>query len=309
MNTNISARMSWREWGLLLILSVLWGGSFFFVEIAVIAMPPLTIVTLRVGIAAIVLWAVIGFTGRRVPTSPGIWIAFLGMGVLNNAIPFSLIAWGQTEIASGLASILNATTPLFTVLVAHFMLRDERATPAKIIGVVVGLLGSILIIGPAALNEFGADAVAQLVVLAAAVSYALAGVFGRRFADMAVDPIVTAAGQVTMSALLLAPITIAVEQPYSLPLPSLDVLLAVLALAVLSTALAYILYFRILATSGATNLLLVTFLIPISATILGVAFLGEVLEPLHIGGLALIGIGLAVIDGRLWRRAASTPDA
>lgn len=299
---DINVRMGWSEWALLIILSVLWGGSFFFVEVAISALPPLTVVTLRVGLAAAALWLIVFATGRAAPIPPLVWAAFLGMGLLNNVIPFTLIAWGQTEIASGLASILNATTPLFTVLVAHLFLRDEPATPSKVVGVVVGFSGAVMIIGPSALGDIGASAVAQLAVLLAALSYAFAGAYGRRFRDLRVDPIVTAAGQVTVSAIVLTPVALIVEQPFALPAPSFEVWSAIVGLAVLSTAIAYVLYFRILATAGATNLLLVTFLIPASAILLGVLVLDEPLIPLHFAGLALIGIGLSAIDGRLWRR-------
>lgn len=302
MTSSIRQTMGAREWAMLIALSVLWGGSFFFVEIANDALPPLTIVTLRVGLAAPVLWALIVARGIRVPRAPEPWVAFLGMGLLNNVIPFSLIVYGQTEIASGLAAIFNATTPLFTVVVAGVLLADERMTGRKMAGVVVGLLGVAAIIGPDALRGLGAHGVAQLAVLGGALSYAFAGVYGRRFKTMGVDPVVTAAGQVTASSVVMLPVALVVERPFQLAAPELSVWAAVIALAVLSTALAYILYFRILAASGATNLLLVTFLIPVSAILLGSLVLGERLAPVHFVGMASIGAGLAAIDGRLWAR-------
>lgn len=303
--SGIKKTMGVGDWVRLLTLSVLWGGSFFFVEVAVHAIPPLTLVSLRVGLAALALWALVPLLGLQVPRGIGIWMAFLGMGLLNNVVPFSFIVWGQTQIASGLASILNAATPLFTVLVASALLPDERATPLKLGGVVIGLAGVVVMIGPDALDGLGAAVLAQLAVLGATVSYAFAGVYGRRFKTLGVDPIVTAAGQVAASAIFLAPIALYVEQPLALPMPGVFVWASVAGLALLSTALAYILYFQILSSAGATNLLLVTFLVPVSAIWLGVAVLGETLEPLHLLGMATIGVGLAAIDGRLFRRQKS----
>jgi drug/metabolite transporter (DMT)-like permease len=287
------------EWGMLLTLSLLWGGSFFFNGIALRELPPLTVVALRVGLAAAILHVVILGTGQRMPGGRKIWGAFLVMGLFNNAIPIGLIVWGQTEIASGLASILNATTPLFGVIVAHALTKDERMTGDRLAGVIVGFLGVVVMIGPAALEGVGANVAAQIAVLAAALSYAFAGVYGRRFKAMRVMPIATATGQVTASTAMMLPLALVVEQPWSLAPPSPTVLAAVLGLAVLSTVVGYILYFRILATAGATNSLLVTFLIPVSAILLGALFLGERLDPRHLAGMALIGLGLAAIDGRL----------
>ena len=304
--SGISKSMGVGDWVRLLTLSVLWGGSFFFVEVAVHAIPPLTLVSLRVGLAALALWALVPLLGLKVPRGIGIWMAFLGMGLINNVVPFSFIVWGQTQIASGLASILNAATPLFTVLVASALLPDERATPLKLGGVVIGLAGVVVMIGPDALDGLGAAVLAQLAVLGATVSYAFAGVYGRRFKTLGVDPIVTAAGQVAASALFLAPIALFVEQPLALPMPDAFVWASVAGLALLSTALAYILYFQILSSAGATNLLLVTFLVPVSAIWLGVVVLGETLETLHLLGMATIGVGLAAIDGRLFRRRGTS---
>jgi drug/metabolite transporter (DMT)-like permease len=293
--------MSPYEWLLLIILSILWGGSFFFVGIAVEALPPLTIVTLRVFLAAIALLAIVYFTGLRMPSSPTVWIAFIGMGVLNNVIPFTLIVWGQTHIASGLASILNATTPLFTVVAAHFLTRDEKMSKLKVLGVVFGLAGVAIMIGDEALGGLGDSILAQFAVLGAAISYSLAGIYGRRFRQLGIKPVVTATGQVTASSLILIPLAIFYDRPFTLPMPELDIWLAIVALALFSTALAYILYFRILSTAGATNVLLVTLLVPVSAILLGTAILGEQLELKHMIGMGLISIGLLSIDGRVFQ--------
>ncbi|MCP4340828.1 MAG: DMT family transporter [Desulfobulbaceae bacterium] len=292
--------MSPYEWLLLIILSILWGGSFFFVGVAVEALPPLTIVTLRVFLAAIALLAVVYFTGSRMPSNPTVWIAFIGMGVLNNVIPFTLIVWGQTHIASGLASILNATTPLFTVVAAHFLTKDEKMSNLKIMGIVFGLTGVAIMIGHEALGGLGDSILGQVAVLGAAISYALAGIYGRRFRQLGIKPVVTATGQVTASSLILIPLAILYDHPFTLPMPGVEIWLAILALAFVSTAFAYILYFRILSTAGATNVLLVTLLIPVSAILLGTVLLGEQLELKHMIGMGLISIGLLSIDGRVF---------
>ena len=298
--------MGKAEWAMLFVLSILWGGSFFFVEVALKAIPALTLVAYRVSIAAIFLWIFVIATSRPVPTSRKVWMAFAIMGLLNNVIPFTLIVWGQTQIASGLASILNATTPIFTVVVASMFLPDERATRLKVAGVIIGFVGVVVLIGPAAFASMGLAVFAQMAVLAAAVSYAFAGVFGRRFNKMDVDPVVVAAGQVTASAVFLIPIALLVDGHLSLGGTEPEILGAVLGLAVLSTSVAYVIYFRLLSTAGATNLLLVTFLIPVTAIVLGVGVLGESLNANHIIGMLIIGLALTAIDGRLWRKLNSS---
>ena len=305
-NATVNRTMTPGEWAMLLALSVLWGGSFFFTGIAVKELPPLTIVVLRVGLAAAMLYTAMRLFGLHLPRVRKAWAAFFGMGLLNNVIPFCLIVWGQTHIASGLAAILNATTPLFTVVVAHAFTDDETMTGNRLAGVVVGLVGVTLMIGADALAGIGTSVPAQLAVLAAAFSYAFAGVFGRRFRRMGIAPMATATGQVTASTLMLLPVALLVERPWTLALPSAPVWAAILGIAALSTALGYVLYFRILASAGATNLLLVTFLIPVSAIVLGSLVLGERLALRHFLGMALIGAGLAAIDGRLVRRRPRT---
>ena len=305
MNTAIHTSMTALEWVMLVALSLLWGGSFLFVAVAVAELPHFTIVLIRVGFAAAILWLIVRVTGLEMPVSAGLWPAFFAMGVINNLIPFSLIVWGQTHIASGLASILNATTPLFTVIVAHYLTTDERMTGTRVFAVIVGLAGVTVMMGPAAIEGVGANVLAQAAVLGAALSYAFAGIYGRRFRRLGVPPLLTATGQVTASAILLAPAALIIDRPWTLPMPGLDTWAALIGLAALSTALAYILYFRILATAGATNLLLVTFLIPVSAIFLGAVILGERLDLEHFIGMALIGIGLAAIDGRVGKKAGA----
>lgn len=301
MTSTINISMNARVWAMLILLSMLWGGSFFFVGIVVTDLPPLTIVALRVGIAAITLWIIALMIGLRPPKEVRVWGAFLGMGLLNNVVPFALIVWGQTQIASGLASILNAATPIFAVLVAGMLLPDERVTPLKLAGVGIGFVGVVVMIGLPALSG-GGSSIAQLAIIAAALSYAFAGVYGRRFKVMGINPIITAAGQVTASTIVLTPVALMVDGPLDVVAMSVDTWAAIVGLAVLSTAVAYVLYFKILETAGATNVLLVTLLVPVSAILLGSLFLNESLEVIHFVGMLLIAIGLSAIDGRLWRR-------
>lgn len=284
------------EWGLLGLLSIFWGGSFFFVEIALRDFRPFTLVFLRVTLAAAILMAVVHLRGQRMPASLRAWGAFLVMGALNNAIPFSLIVWGQTRIESGVASILNATTPIFTVLLAHLLTTDERLTLRKFLGVLLGFAGVTTMLQPELNGGFSWRGVGQLAVLGAAVCYALSGIFAKRLKKT--SPVVNSAGMLACAALMMLPLALAVDFPWP-GAPSLEATAAVGAIAVVSTAVAYLLYFRILASAGATNVLLVTFLIPISALLLGVGVLGEVIHAMEWIGMGCIFGGLMVIDGRL----------
>lgn len=290
--------MGGGEWAMLVALAVLWGGSFFFNAVALGGLPVFSVVAARVALGAVVLFAVLRATGQRLPTGASVWVAFIGMGVLNNALPFTLFVWGQQQIASGVAAILNAATPLFTAVLAHWLTADERLTPARAAGVALGFIGVAVMMGQAAIAGLGGAAVAQLACLGGALSYAFAGIFGRRFRALGIAPMAAAAGQLAASSLLLVPLALLADRPWRLPLPGIEAFTAIAGLGVLCTALAYALYFRILATAGATNLLLVTLLIPASAVLLGVGLLGETLEPRHLAGMALIALGLAVMDSR-----------
>jgi len=292
--------MNTRQWLLLIVLSLLWGGAFIFIEIGVEALPPFTLVFGRVGFGALGLYLLLRWRGLMLPTDWPTWRDYLILGALNNALPFALIAWGQTVINAGLASILNATTPLFTVLLAHLLTHDERLNGGKVLGVLLGLAGVAVLVGGGALTGLGSEVLAQLAVLGAAASYAFAGIFGRRF--RAQPPLVTATGMVIASTLLLLPIVLVVDRPWQLANPGAAAWGAVLGLALLCTVLAYLIYFRLLAVAGATNVLLVTFLIPVSAVLLGALLLDERLTGAQFGGMALIGLGLAAVDGRLLRR-------
>jgi drug/metabolite transporter (DMT)-like permease len=289
--------MSTRDWLSLAVLSLLWGGSFLFVELAVAEIAPFALVLMRVSIAALALWVYVLATGGRVPRGGRLWLAFLIMGIFNNVVPFSLIAWGQTQIAAGLASILNATTPLFTVLIAHVWPQGERATALKLAGVGIGIVGVAVLIGPGVLDELPLHTLGELAVLAASVSYAASALFGRRLVA-AVPPAMSAAGTLTGSTAVMLVLTAATGTPL-LAGASTQAIGSVVALALLSTALAYILYFRVLKSAGATAVTLVTFLIPVSAVILAGLFLGETISARQVAGFALIAVGLACVDGRL----------
>jgi len=295
--------MGGAEWLLLVALSVLWGGSFLFGKVAVGEIPPLSVTLGRVALAALALNLLLLALGQRLPTDRASWLAFAGMGFLNNALPFTLIFWGQTRIGAGLASILNATTPLWTVVIAHLLTSDEKLNAGKLAGVVLGIAGVAALIGPSAVAGFSGDVPAMIAVVLATLSYAFAGIFGRRFARMRLAPLSVAAGQVTASTVIMLPLALMVDQPWLLAPPSAIAMAALVGLALISTALAYVIYFRLLATAGATNLLLVTFLIPPSALACGMLLLDEHLLSRHVVGLALIGAGLVAIDGRLWRYA------
>ena len=298
----INSRMGLVQWSMLVLLSILWGGSYFFVEIALVEWSPLLIVAVRIVVASIVIWGIVLAAGLPVPRSRSAWMAFFFMGLLNNIFPFLLIVWGQKEIESGLAAILTAAAPIFSVIVAGVWLKDEPVTRPRLLGAVLGLIGVVVLIGPSALAGLDVNLLAQLAVLGAALSYAFAGVYARRFTRMNIDPIVAAAGQLLMSSLIMILLASAFDAPSQLIESSARVWIAVGLMAVFSTALAYILYFRLLASAGATNAILVTLLIPVTAILLGSLILDERLLWMHFLGMAVIGLGLSVIDGRLWQR-------
>ena len=291
--------MSPIDWVLLIILSILWGASFLFNGIAVRELPTLTIVLARVGLAALSLMMILPIFGIRLPTEIRVWRSFFWVALFNNVIPFSLIVWAQSSITSGLASILNATTPIFTVIAAHMLTRDEKMSGNRLFGVILGFVGVAVMLGDASM-DLKSGITAKLACLAAALSYAFAGIYGRRFFRMDIDPTMVSAGTLTMSSMMLLPVVLFVEQPWKLGLPTVETVGALAGLALLSTALAYILYYRILASAGAVNLLLVTFLIPPSAIFLGLIVLDESLVTKEILGMLVLALGLMAIDGRLW---------
>jgi drug/metabolite transporter (DMT)-like permease len=281
-------------------LSVIWGGSFFFYKILLLAWPPLTIVFLRLAIAAAALHLILGFRGEWFVIPRRHWGRFITLGILNNAIPFSLIAWSEIRITSGLASILGATTPLFAALIAATIRTGERMTLARSAGVAAGFLGVLVMIGPTALKQDQADLLSQLACLAASLSYAMASFYGRRFHDFA--PLQVATGQISVAAVLMFPLALLGDRMWTLPLPGPQTLMALLGISLVSTAAAYAIFFRVLAKSGASNLVLVTFLIPVNAVLLGHIFLEETIPTGAYLGMGLIGLSLALIDGRIIRR-------
>ncbi|MBX4930361.1 DMT family transporter [Rhizobium bangladeshense] len=295
----MDTRMNAWTWSLLLLLGLIWGGSFFFARIAVQHIPPLTLVFLRLLLAGLALHIYIAGRLDVYQTLKSRWREFLILGLINNALPHALIFFGQTRIGAGLAAILNATTPIWTVLTANYLTSDEKLSSAKIAGCLVGLAGTIVLIGPGLSASGQAPLWALLLPVLAAISYGFAAIYGKRFKDVPAP--VTAAGQLTASSLITLPLSLLADRPWTLSLPPLDIVFAVLALALVSTAFAYILYFRIMAAAGATNASLVTLLVPPSAILLGVLFLGERLALGEFAGMALIGFGLVILDGRAYR--------
>jgi drug/metabolite transporter (DMT)-like permease len=295
----IRAQMNRSDWLILGTLALIWGGAFFFIGVAVRHVQPLTYVWLRLTIAAAAMWAYLRFRGQKLGLPRSAWASILLLALLNNALPFTLFGWGQTHIASGLASILNATTPIWGVVVAHFLTHDERMNPRKIAGVLLGFGGVATMIGPSLLSSLGTNALAQLACVTASLSYALAAVWARRFRRMGLSPMSVTTGQLSAGALMMLPLSIFVDRPWTHAFPPLTAIAAITALALLCTAFGYVLYFRLIATSGATNALLVTLLVPPVAIVLGALFLNETLAPQDFLGLGLIALGLAAIDGRL----------
>ena len=291
------------EWMLLVGLSILWGGSYLFMKLAVLTVPLFTIVLGRVSIAALALLIVLTISGTGIPKGRRIWLAFFGMGIFNNVIPMSLIVFSQNSISVGLASILNSITPLFTILVAHMTTNDERLTFRKLIGISFGIMGVVMLMGPELVDNFGVAALGEWACLGAALSYACANTFGRRFVQLGTKPMQTAFGQVVASTVILGPLVIVVDQPWTISDPGFLPVLSILALGLFCTALAYVIYFQILARSGATAIALVTFMIPPSAILMGWLALGEQISSQDFLGLSLIGVGLFSVNRQSNRKA------
>ena len=292
--------LSPRAWGELLLLSAIWGGSFLSIRVALDEIGPLTVVAHRVGWAALALWLAMAAMRLPVPRGAQVWGAFVLMGLLNNLIPFSLMAWGQLHIPTGLTSILNAATAVWGVIVASLLFADERLTPRRAAGVALGFAGVVTAIGWRALAELDVRSLAQLAVLAGTLSYAFAGAWAR-VALAGLRPQVAAAGMLTTSAVVAVPLAWAVEGRPTLALaPVTWAAIAYYALA--ATAFAYLLYYRVLAMAGSGNMLLCTLPIAPVAIVLGAVVLGEELRPAAYGGFALLALGLLMLDGRVLRR-------
>lgn len=301
--------MNKSDWTTLLVLALIWGAAFLFIGVAVRHVPPLTYVWLRLTFAAAAMWMFLRWKGISLDLPRSAWGSILLLAFLNNALPFTLFGWGQTHIASGLAAILNATTPIWGVVVAHLFTEDERLTPRKLAGVVLGFGGVALMIGPSLLSNLGSSALAQVACVTASLSYALAAVWARRFRRQKLSPMTVTTSQLSAGAILMLPLMLVVDRPWALPMPPLAAWGSILALAVVCSAFGYVLYFRLIDRAGATNALLVTLLVPPVAILLGSLFLAEVLAPHDFAGLALIALGLAAIDGRLlsWRPGRPRP--
>ncbi len=298
--TTAGQPMSMADWGKLVLLGAIWGGSFFFARIAVAEIHPLALVLFRVAIAAAALHVYLLAVGPSFRLALPHAAGFVVLAILNNVIPFSLIFAGQTEMGAGLASVLNATTPFWTLIISAWLARDEALTWNKVAGIVLGIAGTAVMVGPGIVANLGGPVWAKFALVGASCSYALALIWARRFKG--VPPAVVAAGQLTASTAIMIPIVLLAVGTTGMFDASAHVWAAVVSLAVLSTAFAYILYFGILASAGPTNASLVTLIVPAGAILLGVAFLGERLEPFEMGGMALIALGLLTIDGRLLRR-------
>jgi len=299
--------MNRSDWLTLLALALIWGAAFLFISVAVHEVAPLTYVWLRLSIAAAAMWLFLWWRGGTAGLPVQVWGSMLVLALFNNAIPFVLFGWGQTHIASGLAAILNATTPIWGVVVAHLFTHDERLSARKLAGVVLGFGGVTVMIGPALLGSLGSNVLAQIACVTAALCYAFAGVWARRFRSMGLSPLSVTTGQLTAGALVMLPLALLVDRPWLDALPSLKAIGAITALAVVCSAFAYILYFRLIDRAGATNALLVTLLVPPVAILLGSLVLHEVIEPRDFAGLALIALGLAAIDGRLLKVLGRRP--
>lgn len=297
---SVSRPIPPRAWALLILLGGLWGGSFFFARIAVMHVPPMTLAFLRLSIAALALHVFIAGRDGFYETLRSEWRSLALMGLINNAVPHTLLFYGQQHLGAGLASVLNATTPIWTILIAHALTSDERLNARKVAGVAFGVAGAAVLIVPGIALPGPIPVWALLLPVAASMSYGFAAIFGRRFRTIKATHV--AAGQLTASSLMLLPACLLVDHPWTLAMPPAGAVAAILALALGATAFAYILFFRIIALAGATNVSLVTLLVPVSAVLLGALFLGERLTATEGIGMALIGGGLLIIDGRLVAR-------
>ena len=307
--------LSSKAWGLLILLWFCWGGSFFYGHIALTSVPPLTLVFARVFIGFLFLLPILWFMGTRIPREPRVWRGMVLMAVLNSALPFGLIAFGLTRVSSGLGGILNATVPMWTAVLAHFTTSDEKLGRAKLIGILASLLGVIVLIESkdqmvAAVIQGHAppepdlwlDRLARLAFVAATACYAISAIYGKRFRSYGIEPIFAATAQLLIASVLVLPLMLIIDRPWELPAPSFPAVASLLAIGVIATGLAYVLYYRILGMAGATAVSLVTYLVPVSASLLGVFVLGESFTVLSLAGIGLIALGLVVIDGRVVRQ-------
>jgi len=300
--TTINQKMSLIDIATLLGTAFCFGVSYYFIEILIRHLPPLTIVTIRVTLASFVLWGVVLLLKLKRPSSFKQWRSLFLLAFMNNAIPFTLFVSAQRHIDSSMAAVLNATMPFFTVILAAVFLNDEKINRFKLLGVPVGIVGTAILIGPNLQASGTMSVLGQLAALLATFFYAVSSVYARRFKEWGLSPIMIATGQVTMAAIMLFPVALIVEQPWTLPMPPMETIYALLGITLLSTVMSYILYFKLIASAGATNASLVTFLNPVTAIILGTLLLGEIITPTQTLGIAIILLGLVIIDGRLLQK-------
>ncbi|MBB3143971.1 drug/metabolite transporter (DMT)-like permease [Phyllobacterium trifolii] len=292
-----------KEVALLAVLATLWGASYTFIKIGVETIPPVTFIAARTLIAGGLLLAIIKLRGLSLPRDPVIWKRFLIQACINSVVPFTLIAWAELTVNAGLATILNSTTPIFAFLLTVLITRHEAVTARKLFGVVAGVIGISLIIGLEAFHGVGKEALAQLAIVAATISYAAAAIFGRGFKGL--DPMMPAAGSLLCGAVLLIPVSLVIDQPWTI-VPSTHSILALLGLSIFSTALAFVIYFRLIHTLGSVSTTSQAYLrVPIGVGI-GVLFLGESLNPTAWIGLVCVIAGVAAMTLPTRRRAAVT---
>jgi drug/metabolite transporter (DMT)-like permease len=280
------------ELALLLALATLWGASYTFIRIGVATIPPITLIACRTLIAGLLLLIILRWRGVRMPVDAASWRRFLFQACLNSVIPWTMVAWGARALDAGVATILNSTAPIFTFFLTLAITRHEAVTSRKLLGVIAGMAGICLIVGVQALSGFGAELTAQIVMVVAAIAYAGAAILGRDFRDL--DPMVPAAGSLLCGAAILIPMSLALERPWTLQ-PSTSSMLALLALAVFSTALAFVIYFRLIRTLGSVGTTAQAYLrVPIGVAV-GAVFLGEQLSSTAWIGLACVVVGVAAM--------------
>ncbi len=296
MNKRPDLVMGPAEWGWLFVLTTIWSSSYLFAQLAMDDVPVVLVVFTRVALAALVLWTAIAARGIRVPIDGRVFASLFVLGLFNNAIPFTLVFTAQGTIATGLVAVMIAATPLVGVLLAQWMTTDERLTVARLIGALLGLGGVAVMLGPGVFAGLGGNTLAELLVVAAVLCFAFSPLYARRL--YGTDPMIIAAGQLTAASVILVPVVVILAPPWALPVPSWGSLASLATLALACTAFAYVLYFRILAKAGATNVVLVTILSPPGAMFLGATILGESLSTSQLAGFALVVMGIAVIDGR-----------
>lgn len=294
---STSQRIAGTDWLMLMALSLVWGGSFLFYRVLAFQLPPLSTVIGRTAIGAAGLLLVSAVAGGNPVPPRRTWGRFALLGLINGALPFTAFAWAEHRVGGGTASILNAMTPIFTVMVTGLLLRTEPVTPSRVGGIACGFLGVGVLVGPSAL--LGQDVFGQFACLGAALCYAFGVPFARTITGAA--PLQMAVGQLVAASVLLLPVWLWFDRPWSLPAPSAAGWASLLGIGLLSTSIAYIMFFRLLGRIGATNLVLVTFMIPVSALALGALLSGEQLTTAALVGMAVITAGLACIDGRVWR--------